>query len=55
MHATFGTLGGMAALVNFAHWQDGQARWHEAVGTAESTLDPAMVVGMLKSIPTRKR
>lgn len=55
VHATFGELGGMAALVRFAHWQDGLARWEVSVGKPERSLDPAMVVGMLKSIPTRKR
>lgn len=55
VHATFGGLGGMAALVNFAHWQDGLARWEVNIGNPERSLDPAMVVGMLKSIPTRKR
>ncbi|MBS0659748.1 MAG: DUF4388 domain-containing protein [Verrucomicrobia bacterium] len=55
VHATFGALGGMAALVNFAHWQDGLARWEVSLGNPERSLDPAMVVGMLKSIPTRKK
>lgn len=55
VHATFGQLGGMAALVNFAHWQDGLARWESVAGDAERSLDPAIVVGMLKSMPSRKR
>lgn len=55
VHATFGELGGMAALVNFAHWQDGLARWETVLGNSERSLDPAMIVGMLKSIPSRKR
>ncbi len=55
VHATFGGLGGMGALVNFAHWQDGLARWtEEAEANFEHSLDPVMVVGMLRSIPNRK-
>ncbi len=58
IHATYGELAGMGALVNFAHWQDGLAQWkprQEAAPEVEPSLDPAMVVGMLKSIPTKKR
>ena len=56
IHATFGALEGMAALVNFAHWTEGLARWlprTEEVPPARS-LDPNVVVGILRNIPTRK-
>jgi hypothetical protein len=55
VHATFGALEGMAALVNFAHWQEGLAHWLPQVGNVPPrTLDPNVVVGILRNIPSRK-
>ncbi len=55
VHATFGALEGMAALVNFAHWQEGRAQWiPRPDGNPPRTLDPNVVVGILRNIPSRK-
>ena len=55
VHASFGALEGMAALVNFAHWQEGRAQWiPRPDGNPPRTLDPNVVVGILRNIPTRK-
>lgn len=55
VHATFGALEGMAALVNFAHWQEGRAQWTPLPeGNPPRTLDPNVVVGILRNIPSRK-
>jgi hypothetical protein len=55
VHATFGALEGMAALVNFAHWQEGLAHWVPQSGQAPPrTLDPNVVVGILRNIPSRR-
>jgi DNA-binding response OmpR family regulator len=55
VHATFGALEGMAALVNFAHWQEGLAHWLPQTGAAPPrTIDPNVVVGILRNIPERK-
>jgi DNA-binding response OmpR family regulator len=55
VHATFGALEGMAALVNFAHWQEGLAQWMPQPGTVPPrTIDPNVVVGILRNIPSRK-
>ncbi len=55
VHATFGALEGMAALVNFAHWQEGRAQWLPQAGNPPPrTIDPNVVVGLLRNIPTRK-
>ncbi len=55
VHATFGALEGMAALVNFAHWQEGQAQWLPQSGTTPPrTIDPNVVVGLLRNVPSRK-
>lgn len=56
VHATFGALEGMAALVNFAHWQEGQAQWspQSVSKIPPRTLDPNVVVGILRNIPARK-
>jgi hypothetical protein len=54
VHATFGALEGMAALVNFAHWQEGLAHWLPQSGTVPPrTLDPNVVIGILRNIPSR--
>ena len=55
VHATFGALEGMAALVNFAHWQEGRAQWiPRTEDPPPRTLDPNVVVGILRNIPSHK-
>ncbi len=55
--ASFGRLDGMAALVRFAHWPDGTARWRPAAaGGSEPprTIEHEMLMNLLRSIPMRR-
>ena len=55
--ASIGQLDGMAALVRFAHWPDGTARWRPATaggGEPPRTVEHEMLINLLRSIPMRR-